>query len=123
MKSDGVMARRPTSPGDVLHNEFLREHGITQDEFAKATGLTRLTVNQIINGKRSITPATALRLGKATGTDPGFWLRLQWNIDLYDARLDLGDELKKIKTVIRAPNKKDIFLPLAEEQSRSRPSN
>lgn len=109
MKFDEVLRRRPTTPGEVLRDEFLTQHDVTQDEFAEAIGMSRLTVNQIINGKRSITAETALRLAVATETSPEFWLRLQVNVDLYEARSKLGSSLKKVVAVIKTPTSKKLF--------------
>ena len=118
MKLDRVSVRRPTAPGEILYKEFLEEHGITQERFAKAIRMSRLTVNQIINGKRSITAVTALKLAKATGTTPDFWLGLQLNLDLYEANLELGEVLEKIKPVIKAPKLSKLFYDLPAARAR-----
>jgi addiction module HigA family antidote len=99
MKSEMAISRRPTSPGEVLDSDFLKEFGITQEEFAKKIRVSRLTVNQIIGGKRSITAAMALRIARATATTPELWLNMQRNVDLYDAGLELGGELERIKPI------------------------
>ncbi len=75
--------RMPTLPGEVLRKEFLEPAGISQRKLAKHIGMTTETVNRIVNGHQSITPLTALRLSKALGTTPEFWLFLQDKIDLY----------------------------------------
>ena len=59
--------------------------GVTQQALASAMGVTRVRVNEIVNGKRGITADTALRLAKALGTTVDFWLKLQLACDLYDA--------------------------------------
>jgi addiction module HigA family antidote len=78
-------SRRPITPGDVLREDFVEPLGLTQGRVAKALGVDRTTINEIINGKRSITPDMALRLGHATRTTPEYWLRLQLAVDLFDA--------------------------------------
>jgi addiction module HigA family antidote len=93
----------PTSPGDILRCEFLQHHKITQDEFAAAIGMSRLTVNQLLNGKRSITAELALRLAHVTNMTPEFWLNLQMNVDLFEARQKIASDLKKIKPILAAP--------------------
>lgn len=75
--------RSPVQPGEVLAEEFLEPLEITQVELAKRLGLTFQTVNAIVNGRRSITPNTALRLARVFGTSPTFWLNLQLTWDLY----------------------------------------
>lgn len=69
----------------MLFEEFMRPLGLTQQALADAMGVTRVRVNEIVNGRRGVTADTALRLAKAFGTTPDFWLRLQLACDLYDA--------------------------------------
>ncbi len=78
-------SRRPITPGEVLREDFVEPLGLTQGRVAKALGVDRTTVNEIINGKRSITPEMALRLSHATRTTAEYWLRLQLAVDLFDA--------------------------------------
>jgi addiction module HigA family antidote len=104
--------RRPTRPGEVLRDEFLRDHGITQDEFADAIGMSRRTVNQLINGKRSITAETAIRLAKATSTSATLWLDLQRNLDLFEAHKKIGDALRNVKVVLAPTRKSKVFFDL-----------
>ena len=77
--------RRPTHPGKVLFEDFLHPLGITQREAAEHLHISYPRMNEIINGKRSVTPETALRLSRYTGTEPEFWLNLQQALDLWDA--------------------------------------
>ncbi len=62
--------REPTPPGEMLQEEFIKPLGLTQAELAEKLGMPRVAVNAIINGKRSITPGTAMRLAKALSTTP-----------------------------------------------------
>ncbi len=75
--------RTPTHPGEVLLEEFLKPLGMTQRELARALHMPYQRVNEIVRGKRGITPATALRLARFFGTTPEFWLNLQYMWDLY----------------------------------------
>jgi antitoxin HigA-1 len=75
----------PTHPGEMLLEEFLEPLNLTQTELAERIGVPVNRVNEIVKGKRGITPDTALRLGKLFGTDPQFWLNLQLAWDLYQA--------------------------------------
>ena len=77
--------RPPTHPGEMLAEEFLAPHGLTQVELAQRLGVPFQRVNQIVNGRRGITPDTALRLARFFGTTPDLWLNLQRAWDLYAA--------------------------------------
>jgi len=90
----------PTHPGEMLLEEFLRPHGMTQIELAERINVSYPRVNEIINGKRGITPDTALRLSKLFGTTAEFWLNGQRNWDLWHAlRSDTAGDLKRIKAL------------------------
>jgi antitoxin HigA-1 len=80
--------REPTPPGEMLREEFMKPLGLTQAELAARLGMPRVAVNAIINGKRSITPGTAMRLARAFGTTPEFWINGQIALDLYRAEHD-----------------------------------
>ena len=69
-------------PGEVLLEEFLEPTGISQNRLARAIGVPPRRVNEIVLGKRSITPNTALRLSRFLGTSSRFWLGLQMDYDL-----------------------------------------
>jgi addiction module HigA family antidote len=87
--------REPAHPGEMLLEEFLTPLGMTQRELADAIHVPYQRINEIINGRRGITPGTALRLGKYFGMSPGFWLNLQLRWDLYQAQ-------KKEKPILEA---------------------
>jgi addiction module HigA family antidote len=72
-----TMKRVPTHPGEVLLLEFLEPLGCTQTDFAKHVGLPLQRVNEIVRGKRGVTPDTAWRFSQAFGTTPNFWMQLQ----------------------------------------------
>lgn len=77
--------RPPTHPGEMLREEFLFPLGMTQMELAERIHVSYPRVNEIVNGKRGITPDTALRLARLLGTTPEFWLNGQRNWDLWHA--------------------------------------
>ena len=77
--------RRPTHPGEVFLEDFLNPLGITQKKAAQRLRISYPRMNEIVNGKRTVTPDTALRLARFTGTEPEFWLNLQQAVDLWDA--------------------------------------
>ncbi|MHB1285089.1 MAG: HigA family addiction module antitoxin [Leptospirales bacterium] len=77
----------PPHPGRVLVEEFLEPLGITQTAFSNHLGWTFARLNEIVNARRGITPDSALHLSEAlAGTSPEFWLDLQRNWDLWQAR-------------------------------------
>ena len=78
--------RRPTPPGEILSRQFLEPLGVSLTDFAEHINVTRARLSEIVNGRRGVTPDTALRLGHVLGTSPEFWLNLQRNVDLWDAR-------------------------------------
>jgi len=77
--------RRPTHPGAVFLEDFLTPLGITQKEAAERLRISYPRMNEIVRGKRTVTPDTALRLARFTGTEPEFWLNLQQAVDLWEA--------------------------------------
>jgi addiction module HigA family antidote len=109
MTQDARQPRRPTAPGDVLREEILKEYGITQEELASAMRVSRYTVNQIINDRRTVTAEMALRLGKATSTSPDFWLNLQRTVDLYDAQQRLRDSIGEVRVIVRSKRGAELF--------------
>lgn len=76
------MTETVKAPGTILTEEFLKPNGITQQELGEAMHLSPTVVNAICRGKRTITPKTAVMLGKALGTSPEYWLGLQAKWDL-----------------------------------------
>jgi addiction module HigA family antidote len=90
--------RPPTPPGEVLLEEFLKPFGMTQAELAERIGVSYVRLNEIINGRRGVTPSTALRLAKALGTTPEFWLHGQLALDLYRASHD-EDEIRELERI------------------------
>ena len=91
--------RTPTHPGEMLLEEFLRPMGLTQRELSVAIRVPYQRVNEIINGRRRITPSTALRLAKFFGVSPDFWMNIQLRWDLYFAKQSEADNLKTIKPI------------------------
>ncbi len=70
----------------MLREEFLEPLGIQQTEFADRIGVSYVRLNAVVNGRRGVTPNTALRLERATGMDADFWLGLQMDWDLWHER-------------------------------------
>lgn len=74
--------RIPTHPGEILLEEFLVPMNVSQVAFAAHIGVPTQRVNEIVRGKRGVTPETAWLFAEALGTSPEFWLNLQTNYDL-----------------------------------------
>lgn len=95
--------RRPTHPGEVFLEDFLIPLGITQREAAERLHISYPRMNEIVNGKRAVTPDTALRLARFTDTEPEFWLNLQQTVDLWDAMHSRGaEEIDLVEPAIEA---------------------
>lgn len=77
-----AMKRTPTHPGVVLAEEFLKPLGVSQVALAAHLGIPVQRVNEVVRGKRGISPETAWLLAGAFGTSPEFWLNLQISHDL-----------------------------------------
>ena len=87
-----------TTPGEVLNEEFLIPLGISQYRLAKDIGISSRRINEIVHGKRAVTPDTALRLGKYFSVSAQFWLNLQ---NLYELRLAQQKAGKAIQALPR----------------------
>jgi addiction module HigA family antidote len=83
-------------PGGILKREFLAEYGLSVNAAAKAMNIPRTRLNDIVRGKRGITPGTALRLGRLFDNGAAFWVNLQAHYDLAEATAGAGTTLKKI---------------------------
>ncbi len=93
--------RVPTHPGEMVLEEFLKPMGLTQRELASAISVPYQRVNELVNGRRGMTPATALRLAKYFGTSPDFWMNLQLRWDLYHAEQTEATQLQQIRPYVR----------------------
>ena len=89
--------RTPTHPGEMLLEEFLTPLRLTQRELADSIHVPYQRVNEIIHGRRGITPSTALRLARFLGMSADFWMNLQLRWDLYKAQQAEQKELKGIR--------------------------
>ena len=89
--------RPPSHPGELLLRDFLEPMGITQRQLSDRIRVPYQRVNELVNGRRGVSPATALRLAKFLGTTPDFWLALQQRWDLFHAARDEASTLKRIR--------------------------
>ena len=77
--------REPTTPGEILQEEFLTPLGLTQKQFADHIGCDIKVINRIVNGKTSVGAEMAVKLSSALNTSPQFWLNAQQAVDIYKA--------------------------------------
>jgi addiction module HigA family antidote len=82
-------------PGEVLLEEFLKPLELSQNRLARHLSVPPRRINEIVLGKRSVTPDTALRLARYFGTSERFWLGLQADFDLEEARLNLAGRIER----------------------------
>lgn len=92
--------RTPTHPGEMLLHEFLNPMGLTQRELADAIHVPYQRINDIVNGRRGITPSTALRLAKYFNMSADFWMNIQLRWDMYFAQ---QDEVAILETIQPLP--------------------
>jgi len=79
------LQRKPTTPGEILNEEFLKPLGMTQAALANHLGCDVKVVNRIVNGRTSVTAEMAIRLGAAFRVSPEFWLNAQQAVDIFQA--------------------------------------
>ena len=96
------LQRKPTHPGEILKEEFLKPLNISQTTLAKKLHTSFRAINEIVNQKRGITIDMALRLSKFFGTTPQLWLNLQNSYDLYKISQKKKNVLQKIKKLEEA---------------------
>jgi len=87
---------RPTHPGEMLREDFLPDYGLTVSSLAKALGVSRQTVNELLREHRALSPEMALRLARLFGNSPEFWLNAQRAVDLWDAAKSIGKSVVQI---------------------------
>ncbi len=91
------MKRRPTHPGEMLREDFLPDFGLTVAGLAEALGVSRQSINELLRGRRAVSPEMALRLARFFGNTPEFWLNAQRAVDLWDAAQTIEDDIARIK--------------------------
>ena len=93
----------PIHPGEVLVEDFMKPLGLSQYRVAHEIGVTPIRISQIVNGQRSISVDTAMRLARYFGTSAAAWLRLQVRYDLEVAEIDLSDRINREMKVLHQP--------------------
>lgn len=83
MKSMRDPKRKPTHPGEILRDDMLPALNMTQTKLAERLGVSRLSVSELLHGKRALSADMAMRIARLTGTTPESWLRMQEAVDLW----------------------------------------
>ena len=95
----------PIHSGEILLEDFMKPLGLSQYRLAHDIGVTPIRISQIINGERSVTVDTAMRLARYFGTSAGVWLRLQVRYDLEVAESELSGKInKEVKVLVHTPS-------------------
>jgi addiction module HigA family antidote len=90
-----LLQRKPTMPGEILNEEFLKPMKMTQRRIADYLGCDVKVINRIINGRTSVTAEMAIRMSAAFGTSVEFWLNAQQAVDIYEATKKVGKQRPK----------------------------
>jgi addiction module HigA family antidote len=91
------MTRRPTHPGEMLREDFLPDYGLSVAGLAEAAGVSRQSINELLRGRRAVSPEMALRLSRLFGNSAEFWLNAQRAVDLWDALQIVKEDVARIK--------------------------
>lgn len=91
--------RKPTHPGALLREDVLPALHISQTEFARRLGVSRLTVSELLHEKRALSPDMAMRLARLLNTTPESWLNMQQALDLWDLAQNSKGEYARIETI------------------------
>jgi addiction module HigA family antidote len=90
------MRRRPTHPGEMLREDFLPDYGLTVSSLAKAIGVSRQSINELLRERRNVSPEMALRLARLFGNSPEFWLNAQQAVELWEAEQAIQNDVARI---------------------------
>jgi antitoxin HigA-1 len=102
IKNTGERNVRPTHPGEMLREDFMPDYGLTVSGFAKALGVSRQTVNELVRERRAVSPEMALRLARLFGNTPEFWLNAQRAVDLWEAARARKKDIERINPLSAA---------------------
>jgi addiction module HigA family antidote len=91
------MKRRPTHPGEMLREDFMVDFRLSVAELAGAVGVSRQSINELLRGRRAMSPEMALRLSRLFGNAPEFWLNAQRAVDLWDVSQAIGNDVARIR--------------------------
>ena len=89
--------RRPSHPGEMLREDFMPDYELNVSALAKALGVSRQSINELVLERRAVSPQMAIRLGRLFGNSAEFWLNAQRAVDLWEASQELKSEVAKIR--------------------------
>ncbi|WP_028573578.1 HigA family addiction module antitoxin [Desulfonatronovibrio hydrogenovorans] len=89
--------RRPSHPGEMLREDFMPDYELSVSALAKAMGVSRQSINELIRERRAVSPQMAIRLGRLFGNSAEFWLNAQLAVDLWEANQALKSEVARIR--------------------------
>ena len=89
--------RRPSHPGEMLREDFMPDYELNVSALAKALGVSRQSINELVLERRAVSPQMAIRLGRLFGNSAEFWLNAQRAVDLWEANQALKSEVAKIR--------------------------
>ncbi len=104
----------PQRPSDVLSARFNALGKVSQAALGEALGVSRLSANELLNGRRSITAVMALRLARIFDSTPEFWMDLQRDWDLWEAEAEHGREIAALPKLRVAQRREDMERPIGE---------
>ena len=96
LKNSGMRKVKPTHPGEILREDFIPDFNLNVAALARALGVSRQTINELLRETRALTPLMALRLSRLFGNTPEFWLNAQRAYDLWQAQHAHQSEIEKI---------------------------
>ena len=91
------MKRKPTHPGEMLREDFMPDYELSVSSLAKALGVSRQSINELVRERRALSPEMAVRLGRLFGNSAEFWLNAQRGVDLWKASQALKSEVAQIR--------------------------
>lgn len=96
IRNTGKRLVRPTHPGEMLREDFMPDFGLSVASLARAIGVSRQSVNELVRGRRAMSPEMALRLARLFGNRAEFWLNAQRAVDLWDAAQSIKRDVERI---------------------------
>ena len=98
IKNTGIK-RKPTHPGEMLREDFMPDYQLSVSSLAKALGVSRQSINELVRERRALSPEMAVRLGRLFGNSAEFWLNAQRGVDLWKANQALKSEVARIQPI------------------------
>ena len=96
IRNTGKRLIRPTHPGEMLREDFMPDFGLSVAGLAKAIGVSRQSINELVRGRRALSPEMGIRLARLFGNRPEFWLNAQRAVDLWDAAESIKSDVERI---------------------------